>query len=174
MGYDAETVSRAVYAHLQTAFAEARDAIATQWATLAPLDIPGPVTWFYGHNPVILELPSMAFPFVSVVAPGSDPASAGPDAQAGYGEQTVTVYVDFFVVADTVDVVNVLVQRYAAALYQAITMQRAYGGYLRERYPMPVSISEAVRHSKAVNADLYTDDQDYFQGGRITLTLRGD
>lgn len=174
MSYAGETVSRAVYTHLQAAFAAARDVIAAQWAQVASLDIPAPVTWFYGHNPVILELPSVAFPFVSVVTPGTDPVADSVHTQTGYGEQTVTVYVDFFVVADTVNVVNVLVQRYAAALYEALLTRRNYEGYLREQYAFPVSISEAVRHSKTENADLYTADLDFFQGGRITLTLRGD
>ncbi|MBN2004136.1 MAG: hypothetical protein JXA21_12340 [Anaerolineae bacterium] len=173
MSYDAETVSRAVLVHLQTAFTAAKAAIVAQWAEVAPVAIPDPVTWFYGHNPVVIEQASTAFPYVSVIAPGSDPA--GGTEASSYGEQTVTVYVEFFVVADEVADVNVLGQRYAAVLYQAAASKRNYAGYVREHTPFPVSISEAFRHPKQASADMYAEaDVDFIQGGRITLTLRGE
>lgn len=173
MSYDAELVSRAVLVQLQAAFATAKAEIAAFWADTYPMTLPTPVTWFYGHNPVIIEQASSAFPYVSVVTPGADPA--GGMESLGYGEQTVTVYVDYFVVADEIADVNVLVQRYAAALVLAAQAKRNYAGYVCEHTPFPVAISEAFRHPKQANADTFVaSDTDFIQGGRVTLTLRGE
>ncbi|MBN2005809.1 MAG: hypothetical protein JXA21_20800 [Anaerolineae bacterium] len=173
MSYDAEAVSRTISAYLQAVFASAKADVVARWAAIAPVAIPDPVTWFYGHNPVIIELASAAFPYVCVVAPGADPA--GGTESSGYGEQIVTVYVDFFVVADEIAAVNVLAQRYAAVLCRAAESQRVYAGYTRGHTPSAVSISEAFRHPKQADADMYAEaDVDFIQGGRITLTLRGE
>lgn len=180
--YANEIAQRAVMDALFTSFGMALAEVEAMWQGAgSDVELPAPVTWFSGHNPTVLELPSTAFPFVSVIDAGRNPTS--PKAAWGYQEQVISLFVDWFVVAEDAATVNLICQRYAQALCQVLARSRVLSSELpdlafsQEDYELAVTLSEASRHGKFTGDDLGADmfnpaDVDFIKGGRITVNLR--
>jgi len=170
MAYDSEKVGKALKAQLQAELPDTLDAVEAEWAGEDPVTLPDPVTWFEGHKPTVLELESAAFPFVAVLVPERAP-QARPS-RWGYQEQDITVFVDFFVVAGDETTVNKRAHRYARAICQVLQAERLLEGYQQSDYEPQVRLSEASRHARAVNADMFDDAEvDFIQAGRVIVML---
>jgi hypothetical protein len=171
MAYDAEATGNALQDVLEDGLADALDAVETAWAS-DPVTLADPETWFFGHKPTVLEMESSEFPFVAVVVADRIPQER--PTRWGYQEVTLTVYVDYFVVADDETTVNKYCHRYAQAICQVLQEKRIVNGYAQQDYEPQVNLSEASRHGKETEADFFdTADVDFIQGGRVTVTLEG-
>lgn len=171
MAYDAERVGQGLLDLLEDELADALDAVEVLWSA-DPVTLPDSETWHFGHKPTVLELESSSFPFVSAIAIGTTPEDR--PSRWGYQEETIPVYVDYFVVADTESVVNKRAHRYAEAIVSVLQAQRVIEGYQQQDYRPGVNLSEASRHAKTEDADMFNDDDvDFIQGGRVSVVFEG-
>jgi len=172
VAFDNEHITKAIKALLQAGLGMALDVIEAEWQQSDPLALPEPVTWYYGHKPDVVFMPSSAFPFVATI-----PVSRRPlRSHYGWGfqDQAPTVYVDWFVVAADETTADRLCSRYAQAVLAVIQSQRAYYGYDLADYEPQIDLSEASRHPKIVDADMQDDAQvDFIKMGRMTLEFGG-
>lgn len=157
---------------LEDELGAALDTVEAAWAASDPVTLPEPETWFCGHKPTVLEMESAEFPFVAVVV-----AETAPDERPsrwGYQDERIVVYVDYFVVADDEATVNKRAHRYAEAIRAVLQEQRAIEGYQQQDWRPRVRLSEASRHAKTVEADMFDDgDVDFVQMGRIEVGFEG-
>jgi len=174
MAFDAEKTGRALQARLQARLSGALDVVEATWVTEGdPLALADPVTWFFGHKPTVLEMDSVAFPFVAVVVAERTP-QASP-ARWGYQEQDLNLFVDFFVVAVDETTVNKVACRYAEAICAVLQEEQYINAYMQADWEPEVHLSEASRHAaKQADADMFdAADVDFIQGGRIVVKLEG-
>jgi hypothetical protein len=172
MSYDAERVGKALKERLEDELSAALDVVEAAWEDTDPVTLPEPVTWFFGHKPTVLEMESSEFPFVAVMAARSSPLER--PSRWGYQPETLSVFVDYFVVADDEATVNKRVHRYAEAIRAVLQDGRVLSGYQQSDYRAEVNVSEASRHAKTENADMFlAADVDYIQMGRVTVNLFG-
>lgn len=172
MPFDNERIAKAVKACLESELAAALAGVEASWAE-DPLPLPDVATYFYGHKPTVLELPSAAFPFLAVIPTGR----RGLRGRYGWGyqDQSPTVYVDWFVVADDETTVDKLCSRYTEAIEKVLQSQRAYAGYEQVDYEPNVDLSEASRHPKQAAANMFdVGDVDFIKMGRMTLEFGGN
>jgi hypothetical protein len=173
MSYDNERIGTTLNTRLQTNIGAALDTVEATWTARGdPVTLPEPVTWFDGHKPTVLEMVSAEFPFVAVIvgsrSPRSDPI------RWGYQVCRVVVWVDFFVVATTEAMVNKIAHRYAEAIVAVLQGERHVEGYRQTDYEPEVVLSEASRHAKTANADLFNDAHvDFIQAGRVVVNFEG-
>ncbi len=171
MAYDAERTGSALKTRLEAELGDALDAVETLWAS-DPVTLPEPETWFFGHKPTVLEMESAEFPFLAIVVGGRTPEER--PLRWGYQERVITIYVDYFVVADDETTVNKRAQRYGEAICQVLQEERIINGYEQQDYEPQVQISEASRHGKEKEADFFKDaDVDFIQGGRVIGLFEG-
>lgn len=172
MAYDAEHVGKALLARLQAALPGELDTVETEWAGDDPVTLADPATWFEGHKPTVLEMASDEFPFVATIV-----ALRTPEASLsrwGYQERTITAFVDYFVVADDEETVNKRTHRYAQAIVAVLQGERVMHGYQQQDYEPEVRLSEASRHARTANADMFVDTNvDFIQAGRVAVMLEG-
>lgn len=170
MAYDNEKVRSSLGTRLEANLPGQLDVVEAEWAASDPLTLPDPVTWYEGHKPTILELESAAFPFVAILVPARVPQDR--PSRWGYQEQELTAFVDFFVVAADEATVNKLVHRYTQAIVLELQAERVIEGYQQVNHEPEVKISEASRHKKTANSDLFNDDDvDFIQAGRVVVML---
>lgn len=173
MPFANESIARAVLAVLETGLAAALATVEAAWHDVDPVTLPAPATWFYGHKPTVLELPSGAFPFVAVIPTGRRPVRQGYG--WGFQDQVPSMYIDWLVVADDETTVDRRCSRYAEAVVAVIHGQRAYAGYDLADYEPQIDLSEASRHPQTQDADMLDDDQvDFIKLGRMTLEFGGN
>lgn len=167
MPFDVEHVAKAVLTLLQGELGAALDAVETEW-TADPLTLAEPVTWHYGHKPTVVEMESTGFPFVAVIPMGRKPVRR---AYAwGFQDQSMTIYVDWFIVATTETAADKMCSRYGQALLAVLQSQRALYGYDQVDFEPQVDLSEASRHPQTIDADMFDDAQvDFIKMGRITM-----
>lgn len=175
MAYTGEELRSGVVTFLQAGIAAALDTVEAGYAASDPVTLDDIVTWHEGHNPEVLELESTAFPFMAVMVGNRIPdQSKQGRAQWKFQEFDVLVYVDCFVVADDIATVNKRVHRYAKAIVAVLQTQRYIEGHKQNNYEPEVKISEATRHPKTANSDLFnSDDVDYIQVGRVIVSFEG-
>ncbi|HNT78498.1 MAG TPA: hypothetical protein PKH77_26090 [Anaerolineae bacterium] len=172
MPFDNERIARAVKTSLEAGMTAALETVAASWAE-DPLPLPDVATYFYGHKPTVLELPSAAFPFLAVVPTGR--RALRTTYGWGFQDQNPTVYVDWFVVAEDETTVDKLCSRYAEAILRVLQSQRAYAGYEQVDYEPAIDLSEASRHPKTPAANLFdAGDVDFIKMGRMTLEFGGN
>jgi hypothetical protein len=173
MSYDAERVGAALKTRLEDELPDALDAVEALWADSDPVTLPDPVTWFEGHKPTVLEMESSEFPFVAVIAAEATPQER--PSRWGYQEEMLMGFVDYFVVAADEATVNKITHRYAEAILSVLQEERfIYEGYGQQDYRPRVRLSEASRHAKTANADMFKDaDVDFIQMGRVEVVLEG-
>lgn len=170
MAYNNERLARAIITILSEELPTALDAVEDLWASAAPATLPNPVDIVLGHKPTLLALPSAAFPLVCVIPPTRQP-QRGP-ATWGAQEQIISVYLDYFTVAEDEDTVNIQTMRYAEALVTTMQGHRSVAGCRQSDFEPAVDLSEATRHGRTSDADMFDVAQvDFIQGGRITLTF---
>lgn len=170
MGYENEKVRSSLRDRLEANLPGQLDTVEAEWAATDPLTLPDPVTWHEGHKPTVVELESSAFPFVAVLVPLRTPEDR--PSRWGYQEQELTAFVDFFVVAADEATVNKLVHRYAQAIVAELQRERVIEGYQQKDYEPEVKTSEASRHKKTANADMFKEDEvDFIQMGRVVVML---
>lgn len=182
MAYVNEIAQKALLALLAENLDAALSSVALFWNSRSETSIalPSPVTFFEGHNPTVLELPSSAFPFISVIDAGRSPRSSR--AAWGYQEQEISIFIDFFVVGSDLSTVNLVCQRYTQAVTSAIAASRVieapdYGiMFTQSDYEPSVTQSEASRHSvytgDGLGGDMFdSSDVDFIKGARVTLNL---
>lgn len=173
MPFPLEHIAKAIKTRLESSLPSALSTIAAEWAAEDPLTLPDPVTWYYGHKPTVLELESVSFPFVSVVPTGR--ARIRTSYGWGWQDQNPTVYVDWFVVADDETTADKLCSRYAQAVVKTLQSQRAYYGYDQVDFEPQVDLSEASRHPKTTEADLFDPAHvDFIKMGRATVEFGGN
>jgi len=174
MAFDAEKTAKALQTRLRTRLASALDVVEATWITEGdPIALPEPVTWFFGHKPTVLEMDSVAFPFMAVVVAERMP-QARP-ARWGYQEQDLNLFTDFFVVATDETTVNKIACRYTEAICAVLQEEQYINAYMQADWEPEVHLSEASRHAaKQMAADMFTEaDVDFIQGGRIIVKLEG-
>jgi len=172
MSYDAERVGKALKERLESELGDALDTVEAAWAGDDPVTLPDPVTWFLGHKPTVVEMESSEFPFLGVIV--ADTSPKGRPSRWGYQEETLTVFVDYFVVADDETTVNKRAHRYAEAILAVLQEERYIEEYMQQDYRPRVRLSEASRHAKTENADMFSaDDVDYIQMGRVEVGFDG-
>ena len=173
MPFDNESVARDVKSLLETELSAALVVVAAAWAGIDAVTLPTPVTWHYGHKPEVVELESAAFPFVATI-----PTNRRPGRQVygwGFQNQSITIYVDWFIVADDETTADKLCSRYGEAVLAVIQSQRAYAGYDLIDFEPAIDLSEASRHPKTLDADMLNDDHvDFIKLGRMTLEFGGE
>lgn len=170
MAYENEAIGKALIAQLQAELPGALDTVEAAWASTDPVTLPDPVTWFEGHKPTVLELESASFPFVAVIVPEREPQER--PSRWGYQEQSVTAFVDYFVVADDETTVNKRAHRYGQGICQVLQAERVFEGYQQSDYEPQVRLSEASRHASTTEADMFDDDEvDFIQAGRLIVML---
>lgn len=173
MSYDVEHILKALKIRLQAELATQLDVVEAAWLAEDPVALPDVVTWYEGHKPTVLELESSSFPFLAVLVARREPMER--PSRWGYQDQMLTAYVDFFVVADDETTVNKIAQRYVEAITGILQGERIIHGYAQADYEPLVQISEASRHAKTTNADMFDNDAvDYIQAARITVMMGGD
>lgn len=173
MPFDIEHLTRAVKTQLETVMAAQLDAVEAEWAAIDPLTLPDVVTWYYGHKPTVLELPSASFPFVSTIP--ARRATVRTNYGWGYQDQNQVVYVDWFVVAADETTADKLCSRYAQAVLAAVQAQRSYYGYDQVDFEPGIELSEASRHPKTAAANMFNDAEvDFIKMGRMTLEFGGN
>lgn len=172
MAYNAERIVDTYTTFLQENLADALDAVEVLWAD-DPVTLADPVTWYKGYNPVLLEMPSTSFPFVGLLAGERRPERGENEvASWGYQEQEVTLFIDYFVVGDSHADVNRMAYRYAEAICNVLQSEKSPGGYPQWNFEPLVSLYEAIKHRKIVQATrLKADDWDYLRGGRIATII---
>jgi hypothetical protein len=174
MAYTAEALRSGIKEFLETKLADALDVVEAEYAGTDPVTLDDPVTWHEGHNPEVLELESTAFPFVAVMVADRTPQRGGSTGQWGYQEFDAQAYIDYFVVADDIATVNKIVHRYAKAIVAVLQTERYIADHNQNNYEPGVKISEASRHPKTADADMFNpDDVDYIQAGRVIVFLEG-
>jgi len=171
MPFDNEHIAKAVETLLEAELGDALDTVETEWAS-DPVTLPEPETWFYGHKPTVLELESADFPFLAVIPTARRPLRS--HYTWGFQDQNPVVYVDWFVVATGETTVDKLCSRYAQAVLAVVQSQRAYYGYDLVDYEPQIDLSEASRHPKTADSDMFDDAQvDFIKMGRMTLEFGG-
>lgn len=167
MALNNERLARAIQTLITTGLPAALDAVEALWTGATAVVLANPASVFLGHKPTLLEMPSTAFPIICIITPNREPQAARA---WGYQEQTVTVYLDYFVVAEDEATVNLRTWRYAEALVTLMQANRVVGGLDQTDYEPQVLFSEASRHGKTSDADMFETAQvDFIQGGRIML-----
>ena len=174
MAYDNERILKAVLTLLQANLADELDAVEALWQATDPVTLPDPVTWFEGHKPTVLELPSMSFPFVAVLVPNRTPEE-GQAGRWGYEETLHDVMIHFFVVAADEATVAKIAYRYAEAIIRVLQSQRVIGEYAQRHYEPAVSLSVASRHTVGgTSGDAFSEEEvDYIRMGEVATTLEG-
>jgi hypothetical protein len=169
-----ERITRALKTRINDDLPTHLSTVQTRWANIDPVTLPKPVTVFLGHNPNVLDLESTDFPYVAAMAVDRTPRDDDSVSRWGYQEEEVLALLDAFVVAEDEATVNKRAWRYAEALVLMLRDQRSIEGYDQKDYKPEVGISEASRHPKTKEADMFTPgDVDYIQGVRITVRLTG-
>jgi len=172
MAYEAEWVRDALKTRLEDNFATALDTVEAEWADTDPVTLPDVVTWFLGHKPTVLELESSAFPFVAIIIADRVPKAA--PLRWGYQERVIAAYVDYFVVAADETTVNKIAHRYAEAIISILQAENVIEGFTQMNYEAEVRLSEASRHAKYKEADMFAAlDVDFIKMGRVTVPLEG-
>jgi len=173
MAFNLERVARAWLAAIQADLPDALDAVEALWTGTDPVTLPNPVNYFLGYKPTIPELPSTSFPWVAVLVQEREPVSTG-EPEWGAQAQRLTVYLDFFVVADTEQAANLMGFRYAEAMVRVTQGHYVVEGCRQRNYEAKVTLSNAMRHPKAQDADM-TDARwvDFIEMGRIEIQVEG-
>jgi len=172
MAYKAEWIRNAIKTRLEDNFAAALDTIEAEWADTDPVTLPDVETWFLGHKPTVLELESSEFPFVAIII--ADRVPKTEPIRWGYQEQVITAYVDYFVVAADETTVNKIAHRYAEAIITILQGENVIEGFTQQNYEAEVALSEASRHAKHKEADMFAEaDVDFIKMGRVTILLEG-
>jgi hypothetical protein len=175
MPYDNEYVAVTLLAALQADMRAALDAVEATWTSRGdPITLPSPVTWHRGANPVILELESDDFPYVSVLVPARTPVDGSGSDQPGLGEQTIQVWVEFLLVDEVIATVNSMSHRYAEALTALLRTNHNLRGYEMANEEPEVNQSIVYEHGDTVESDMQRPAQvRYMQGARIIADFQG-
>jgi hypothetical protein len=174
MAYDSERILKAVKALLQTNLPDELDAVEALWQATDPVTLPEPVTWFEGHKPTVLELPSTSFPFVAVLVPNRT-SEEGQAGRWGYEEVLHEAAIHYFVVAATEEIVGKIAHRYAEAIVRVLQAQKVIAQYGQRHYEPAVSLSVASRHTiGGTTGDAFDESEvDYIRMGEVATTLEG-
>ena len=175
MPYDNEYVAVTLLAALQASMRDALDVVEATWTARGdPITLPSPVTWHRGANPIILELESDDFPYVSVLVPARTPVADSGSDQPGFGEQTAQVWVEFLLVDEVVETVNSMSHRYAEALTSLLRTNHNLRGYEMTEEEPEVNQSTIYEQGDTTEADMQRLAQvRYMQGARIIADFRG-
>lgn len=172
MAYTVEALRSALKTILEDGLPDALDTVEAEYAATDPVTLADVVTWHEGHNPDVLELESTSFPFMAVMIAERTPQRGG--AQWGYQEFDALAYVDFFTVANDIATVNKKIHRYVKGIVAVLQAERYVSDYKQADFEPEVKISEASRHPKTAEADMFNaDDVDYIQAGRVVVTFEG-
>ncbi len=172
--YDGERLSRLVQTALADELSDALDTVEARWAATVPVTLPDPVTYQLGFNPVLLEKESVDFPIVAVIPGERVPEDDRKRVWGAYQKEAYYVDIHYFVVADTIDQVNLICYRYTEAIVAVLQAHRVIGSYEQLDWKPEVELGIAGRHPKAKLADLSMEaDTDYVVGGRVTIALAG-
>ncbi len=174
MAYDDERIAVALLALLEAGLADSLVTVQATWtANGDTVTLPVPVTWFSGHKPTVLGLPSSSFPFVAVIAPARTPIPQ--PIRWGMQSSDIRVFIEYFVVAEDETTVNKIAHRYAEAIVPVLQAGRIVARYTQVNYEPEVVLSFATRHTQEANANAFKEaDVDFIQMGRITVDFKGD